>query len=125
MVTRQFCRHAANVKCVRGELLFAATSTDNTAVAIDAIIDGNCAVIKAHGQRSVMHDGKRKNKGYSYKATNRHEAFRSYCSRTVSAEGCGDAVVVGLFRLDASAAIALLCRTFMALNRLINRCAAK
>lgn len=126
MVTRQFCRHAANMQCVRGELLFAATATDNTAAAIDTIIDGNCAVIKAHGQRSVMHDGKRKNKCYSYKATNRHEAFRTcYCSRTVSAEDYGDAVVVSLFRLDASAAITLLCRTFTAFNRLINRCVAK
>lgn len=44
-------------------------TADGTVVAIDTIMDGDCAFLKVHdtAQRGVMHSGKRKNKGYKNK----------------------------------------------------------
>lgn len=58
---------------VKMKLMLVATVVVETVIAIDAVIDGNYAVLKAFGQHGVMHSGKRKSKGY--KGTNMNIAF--------------------------------------------------
>lgn len=59
MPTMQFWRCAANTLSVKLKLLFVTTAVDETMAAIDAITDGDYAVLKARAQCSV----KRRNKG--------------------------------------------------------------
>lgn len=87
--------------------------------------------MKERGKRGALRGGEHKNKGF--KGTIRHEAFPC-CrhSRMICADDYGDADSAVSFRLNTSAVVAFLSRTFAALLARralkvvrINQCTAK
>lgn len=72
MATTQFWMHVPNARGVETKLMFAVTAASKTVVSINAVMDDNYTVLKAHGQCGVMLSSN------SSQGTNRHEAFLSF-----------------------------------------------
>lgn len=105
---------ACELHWVRMKLLFTATITDETMVAIDAIMGADHAVLKARGQCTVMCCNECNNK--CYKGANRHDGFVPVILKTVSTDDYSDVDSAALFRRTTNATFALLHHTFAALS---------